>query len=218
MHTVVCPSVRKKARPARMSGARPTDLCGLLRHQAAGRDRLPVRLRLSRQRPRASAGGRRAAAAARRRAARAAACATSASGKSQLFFLIATFLVRYEPPELQPLIDDDVAEAAAALAATFETASRGVIYEHRAASCRPSGCRRRSSRCSRRRDAGVGSAFERDAAVVLRRSSDARADVRAVEPGESPRVPRAARPRRHRVRRRTTAHRRQRGAAASRRA
>ena len=45
-----------------------------------------------------------------------------------------TFLVRYEPPELQPLIDDDVAEAAAALAATFETASRGVIYEHRPAS------------------------------------------------------------------------------------
>ena len=54
--------------------------------------------------------------------------------QSQLFFLINTFLVRYEPPELQPLIDDDVAEAAAALAATFETASRGVIYEHRPAS------------------------------------------------------------------------------------
>ena len=50
--------------------------------------------------------------------------------QSQLFFLLATFLLRYNPPELQPLIDEDIAEAAAALAATFETASRGVIYEH----------------------------------------------------------------------------------------
>src|SRR3981189_2749473 len=51
--------------------------------------------------------------------------------QSQLFLLISTFLVRYEAPELQPLIDDDVAEAMAALAATFETSARGVIYEHR---------------------------------------------------------------------------------------
>ena len=54
--------------------------------------------------------------------------------QSQLFLLISTFLVRYEAPELQPLIDDDVAEAMAALAATFETSARGVIYEHRPAS------------------------------------------------------------------------------------
>ena len=54
--------------------------------------------------------------------------------QSQLFFLIVTFLLRYQPPELHPLIDEDVAEAMGALAATFETAARGVIYEHRAAS------------------------------------------------------------------------------------
>jgi hypothetical protein len=35
---------------------------------------------------------------------------------------------------LQGLRDEDVAEAAAALAGTFETAERGVIYEHQAAS------------------------------------------------------------------------------------
>jgi len=35
---------------------------------------------------------------------------------------------------LQALRDEDVAEAAAALSSTFETAERGVIYEHRAAS------------------------------------------------------------------------------------
>ena len=54
--------------------------------------------------------------------------------QSQLFFLIVTFLLQYQPPELNPLIDEDVAEAMEALAATFETAARGVIYEHRAAS------------------------------------------------------------------------------------
>jgi hypothetical protein len=35
---------------------------------------------------------------------------------------------------LQSLRDEDVADAAAALSSTFETAERGVIYEHRAAS------------------------------------------------------------------------------------
>src|SRR5262249_56811226 len=57
--------------------------------------------------------------------------------QSQIFLLISTFLVRYEAPELQPLIDADVAEAMGALAATFETASRGGIYEHRPASLPP---------------------------------------------------------------------------------
>src|SRR5262245_30249055 len=51
--------------------------------------------------------------------------------QSQLFLFIASFLNRYKPLELQPLIDEDVTEAATALAATFETASKGVIYEHR---------------------------------------------------------------------------------------
>jgi hypothetical protein len=51
--------------------------------------------------------------------------------QSQLFILVATFLVRYESPELQRPIDDDVVDALGALASTYETASRGVIYEHR---------------------------------------------------------------------------------------
>ena len=55
--------------------------------------------------------------------------------QSQLFFADrARFCSSTSRPSLQPLIDDDVADAAAALAATFETASRGVIYEHRPAS------------------------------------------------------------------------------------
>jgi hypothetical protein len=41
---------------------------------------------------------------------------------------------RYRRATVPPLIDADVAEAAGTLAATLETASRGIIYEHQAAS------------------------------------------------------------------------------------
>ena len=127
-------SLRRTEGATRLSGARQADLCGLLRHQAADRDQLSERLRVAGQRPRASARGRRPPAAARRRASRCSSCAISTSGSRSSSSSSATFLARYEAPELQPLIDDDVAEAMAALAATFETASRGVIYEHRPAS------------------------------------------------------------------------------------
>lgn len=103
--------------------------------------------------------------------------------QSQLFLLIATFLTRYQPPALQPLIDDDVADAAEALAATFETSSRGVIYEHNAASL-PAQRLSNALKPVILEAAGPhpGSAFERDAAVVLRRIKDASRDRRALEP------------------------------------
>jgi hypothetical protein len=101
--------------------------------------------------------------------------------QSQLFFLINTFLVRYEPPELQTLIDADVAEATAALAATFETASRGVIYEHRPASLPAERLAAALKPLLVEAGHGAGSAFERDAALVLRRVEEAVRDVRALD-------------------------------------
>ena len=107
--------------------------------------------------------------------------------QSELFLLISTFLVRYQPPELQSCIDDDVEQAVEALAATFETASRGVIYEHRAAS---NSAGRLSAalkpfliEAAGQGPQGHGSAFERDAAVVLRRVQEASREIRAIEPG-----------------------------------
>jgi hypothetical protein len=93
--------------------------------------------------------------------------------QSQLFFLISTFLLRYEPPEFHKLVDADVADAAAALAGTFETAARGVIYEHRPAALPAE--RLAAALKSVVAEAGQhgGSAFERDAAVVLRRIEEA---------------------------------------------
>jgi len=102
--------------------------------------------------------------------------------QSQLFFILATFLLRYDPPELQPLIDDDVAAAAAALAATFETAARGVIFEHRPASLPAD--RLATSLKTLLVEAGQNaphSSFERDAAVVLRRIEESARNVRAFD-------------------------------------
>lgn len=103
--------------------------------------------------------------------------------QSQIFFLINTFLVRYEPPEFLPLIDDDVAEATAALAGTFETAARGLIYEHRPASLPAERLASALKPVLAEAGHGAGSAFERDAALVLRRIGEAVQDVHALDPG-----------------------------------
>jgi len=93
--------------------------------------------------------------------------------QSQLFFLVASLIARYKSPDLESIVDQDVAEAAGALAATFETASRGVIYEHRTASI-PAGRLVTALRAALAKAAsGAGSPFDRDAAVILRKIEQA---------------------------------------------
>lgn len=50
--------------------------------------------------------------------------------QQQLFFLFHTAIARHKPEGFGRLVDEDVAQAAAAVASTLETAARGVIYEH----------------------------------------------------------------------------------------
>lgn len=102
--------------------------------------------------------------------------------QSELFFLLSAFLIRYEPPEFQTLGDDDVADAAAALAGTFETAARGVIYEHRPASLPAERLVTAMKTVVSEAIPRGGSASERDAAVVLRRIEQA---ARADRTGET---------------------------------
>jgi hypothetical protein len=86
----------------------------------------------------------------------------------QLFFLFQTAIARYQPDGLARLVDGDVAEAAASLAATLETSSRGVIYEHAAPT--------RASQQLARELQGVlgaireqgGQVYDGEAAIVLR--------------------------------------------------
>ena len=48
----------------------------------------------------------------------------------QLFFLFHTAIARHTPEGFTRIVDDDVAQATAAVASTLETAARGVIYQH----------------------------------------------------------------------------------------
>jgi hypothetical protein len=105
--------------------------------------------------------------------------------QSQLFLLVTTFLVRYEAPELQRPADENVVEAMGALASTFETASRGVIYEHRPASAAASHLMGALKPVLAEAGQGGGTPFERDAVVVLRRVAESVAAARALEPGNS---------------------------------
>ena len=121
--------------------------------------------------------------------------------QSELFFLIATTLVRDagrgEPPStlslggtevpgdlrlMDSLLDDDVADAMNALAGTFETAARGVIYEHRPASLPAERLVATLKPLVAEAGRGLGSSFERDAAAVMRRIAEAARETRGVEP------------------------------------
>jgi hypothetical protein len=88
----------------------------------------------------------------------------------QLFFLIQSFVTRYanKAGSVTRLVDSDVAEAAGALAASFETASRGVLYEHQAGSPAADALRRELKDFLEQIGRGAGARFEREAAEVLR--------------------------------------------------
>jgi hypothetical protein len=86
----------------------------------------------------------------------------------QLFFLFHALIARHSPEGLSRLIDADVAEAAAAVAATLETSVRGVIYEHVPPSLpaqRLAGELR--AMLTEMREAGA-TVYDREAAIVLR--------------------------------------------------
>jgi hypothetical protein len=85
------------------------------------------------------------------------------------------------------LIDSDVAEATAALAATLETAGKGIIYQHQAASLPAQRLVTRLEMAFKELTSKAGSAaaaLERDAAVALRRISKAANDARKALPDD----------------------------------
>jgi hypothetical protein len=102
--------------------------------------------------------------------------------QAELFLRIATALEEYEPAALQPLVDEDVSEAAAALAATYETASRGVLYEHRPGLLAAERLVQALKPVLAEAGQHLGATFERDAAVVLRRVAAAVGEAGAETP------------------------------------
>ena len=80
------------------------------------------------------------------------------------------------------MLDDDVAEAAAAVAATLETAARGVIYEHTAASLPAQRLAvEMKAMLADMQKQGVR-VYEREAAIVLRAIEKGARETRNAEP------------------------------------
>ena len=89
--------------------------------------------------------------------------------QQQLFALCLTLVDRFRGSGLDAAVDLDVADAAEAMAATYETEARGLIYEHRAGSAPAqrvvAGMRGVFGELGRRHP----TAFASDLSVVLRR-------------------------------------------------
>jgi hypothetical protein len=89
-------------------------------------------------------------------------------GQLELFFLIQTWVLRFKPRDFTGVVDADLADAATALAASFETASRGVIYEHQTHAPVAEQLRRELQAFLADVGRGGGPRFEAQAAEVLR--------------------------------------------------
>lgn len=85
----------------------------------------------------------------------------------QIFFVIHAFIARFTPDGL-PLTDADVAEAVGTLATSFETASRGVLYEGQATAASAEALRRELKRYLAQLVGEGGARFEREISAVLR--------------------------------------------------
>ena len=86
----------------------------------------------------------------------------------QFFFVIHALIARFTPEGL-PVTDADVADAVGALATSFETASRGVLYEGQASSPTAEALRRElKNHLAKLADDAESSRFQRELSVVLR--------------------------------------------------
>jgi hypothetical protein len=99
--------------------------------------------------------------------------------QSRLLLLFGSLIARHVPQDFQSLRDGDIAEAAGSLASTFETAGRGIIYEHRAGTgpAQHLAAGLRQSFADLVRDRPASAALDRDAALVLRRIEQAARDA-----------------------------------------
>lgn len=90
--------------------------------------------------------------------------------QARLFLLFGAVISRHRDAAFQKLVDDDIAQAAEALAGTLETAERGIVYERQptslAAARLMTDLKAMLLELSKE---GRSSAVERDAAIALRR-------------------------------------------------
>ena len=88
--------------------------------------------------------------------------------QARLFLMLAAVTSRHQPDTLQKLVDEDIAQAAGALASTLETAAKGIVYEHQPASLVAARLMTELKSVVDEVVKNAGSALERDAAIALR--------------------------------------------------
>ena len=103
----------------------------------------------------------------------------------QLFFLFQNLIARHTPEGFARLVDDDVADAAAAVASTLETAARGVIYEHAAQSAPAQRLAVELKTMLVDMNKQGATVHDREAAIVLRAIERGARETRKVEPGDA---------------------------------
>ena len=103
----------------------------------------------------------------------------------QLFFLFQTLVARHVPDGFSRLVDDDLADAAGTFAATLETASRGVIYEHPPQSVVAQRLVTEMKAMLAQMTEQGATAYDREVAIVLRAIEQGAREIRKVSPGET---------------------------------
>ena len=104
----------------------------------------------------------------------------------RLVLLFQDLVRRYRPTAIPSLVDTDVAEACASMAATLETSGRGIIFEHHSQGLPAQRLVSEFKAMLGSLSRTPSSALERDAAVALRRMEQAaRGAHTAFGPGES---------------------------------
>ena len=110
--------------------------------------------------------------------------------QARLFLMLASVVSRHQGEGFQKLVDADVAQAAEALAATIETAARGIVYEHQPASLPAARLLTElktvvgeiSKSAGTELGAGGRSGLERDGAIALRRIEEAAKSTTTLDP------------------------------------
>jgi len=103
----------------------------------------------------------------------------------QLFFLFQSVIARHVPEGFSKLIDDDVADAAAALASTLETAARGVIYEHAASTLSAQRLMSEMKNLLAEVRQQGATVYDREVAIVIRAIETGARETRHHEPGDT---------------------------------
>ena len=105
--------------------------------------------------------------------------------QARLFLMMGAVAARHGADALQKIVDEDIAQAAGSLAATLETASRGILYEHQPQSLAATRLRSELRNLVDDVVKNAGSGLERDAAIALRRLEHGAQAMAALRPESS---------------------------------